>query len=495
MNILYAASETVPFAKTGGLGDVSNSLPKALAKLGNTVRVVLPAYRQAFQSGQPITDLHTEIAVPVNDRVVKGNLLESRIPNSDVQVILIQNDHYFDRAGLYNENEQDYGDNCERFVFFSRAVLELIDAMQWEIDVLHTNDWQTGLVPAYLKIFYRDKPLYSKIATLHTIHNLAYQGIFWHWDMPLTGIDWKYFTFDKMEFHGKLNMLKTGVVFADGISTVSPRYAQEIQTSEYGCAMESVLQYRKDSLRGILNGICTEAWNPGTDPFIAAPFTTEDVFEKKPICKAALQKEMGLDENPETPLLGVVGRLASQKGIDLILETAPDWIRNHNVQYCFLGSGDSYIENQLAQLQAEFPRNVAVRLTFSNELAHKIEAGSDMFLMPSRYEPCGLNQMYSQLYGTIPIVHETGGLADTVVDTNEATIADGTASGFSFVLESAHELNLTLWRALHCFCDRPGIWRQIMLTCMKLDWSWTRSARQYLDFYEELARAASEPQS
>jgi len=491
MNILYATSEAVPFAKTGGLADVSNSLPKALSRLGNTVRVVLPAYRQAFQAGQPITDLKTEITVLVGEKIAKGNLWESRIPNSDVQVILIQNDHYFDRAGLYNENGQDYVDNCERFTFFSRAVLELIDAMQWEIDILHTHDWQTGLVPAYLELFYHDKPLYSKIATLHTIHNLAYQGIFWHWDMPLTGIDWGQFTFDKMEFHGMLSLLKTGVVFADGLSTVSPRYAQEIQTPQYGCAMESVLQYRHNALRGILNGICTEAWNPATDPFIAAPFTTKNVFEKKPICKADLQKEMGLDENPKAPLIGIVGRLAEQKGIDMILETAPVWIRNHNVQFCFLGTGDSGIENQLAELQAAYPRNVATRFMFSNELAHKIEAGSDMFLMPSRYEPCGLNQMYSQLYGTVPIVHETGGLADTVVDTNEATIAAGTASGFSFVWETAHELNLTLWRALHCFYDRPDVWRRIMLTCMSQDWSWNRSARQYMDFYEELVAAHS----
>ncbi len=487
MNILYAASEAVPFAKTGGLADVSNSLPKALSRQGNTVRVVLPAYRQVFQSGQQITDLKTEIAVPVGGRIVKGNLLESRIPNSDVQVILIQNDHYYYREGIYNQNGEDYGDNCERFIFFSRGVMELIETMQWDIDILHTNDWQTGLIPAYLEILYRDKPLYSKIATLHTIHNLAYQGVFWHWDMPLTGIDWEYFTFDKMEFYGKLNLLKTGVMFAMGISTVSPRYAQEIQTPHYGCSMESVLQFRSNALRGILNGVCTEAWNPANDPHIAAKYTTENVFEKKPICKASLQNEMGLDENPKTPLMGIVGRLAEQKGIDLILDTAPDWIRNHNLQYCFLGTGDSGIEQRLMKLQEEFPRNVAARLTFSNEIAHKIEAGSDMFLMPSRYEPCGLNQMYSQLYGTVPIVHETGGLADTIVDADEAAIAAGTASGFSFASESAHELNLTLWRALQCFYDRPEIWRQIMLTGMRLDWSWKRSAREYMDFYEELA--------
>ena len=488
MNILYAASEAVPFAKTGGLADVGNSLPKALSRLGNNVRVVIPAYRHVFQSGQSITDLKKEIAVPVGNRIVKGNLLESRIPNSDVQVILIQNDHYFYREGIYNTKGQDYDDNCERFVFFSRAVMELIDLMQWEIDILHTNDWQTGLIPAYQEIFYRDKPLFSKIATLHTIHNLAYQGIFWHWDMPLTGIDWKYFTYDKMEFHGKLNMLKTGVMFANGISTVSPRYAEEIQTEQYGCSMESVLRFRSNALRGILNGICTEAWNPANDPFIAVPFSTDDVFEKKPLCKAALQREMKLDENPQTPLLGVVGRLAEQKGIDLILETASDWIKNHNLQYCFLGTGDSQTEAQLMELHNAFPRNVAVKLAFSNEVAHKIEAGSDIFLMPSRYEPCGLNQMYSQLYGTVPIVHETGGLADTVIDANELTIADGTASGFSFVWQSAHELNLTLWRALQCFHDRPEIWRQIMLTGMRSDWSWNRSAQEYMDFYQDLAR-------
>jgi len=492
MNILYATSEAVPFAKTGGLADVSNSLPKTLSRLGNTVRVVLPAYRQIFQSGQEITDLKTEITIPVGDRIVKGNLLESRIPNSDVQVILIQHNHYFDRPELYTENGWDYSDNCERFVFFSRAVLELIDIMQWKTDVLHTNDWQTGLVPAYLEIFYRNNPLYSKIATLHTIHNLAYQGVFWHYDMPLTGIGWKHFTFDKMEFHGKLNFLKTGLAFAMGISTVSPRYAQEIQTPYYGCSLESVLQFRKNSLRGILNGICTEAWNPATDPYIVAPFTTKDVFEKKPICKAALQQELGLDQNPQTPLLGIVGRLAEQKGIDLILDTASNWIRNHNVQYCFLGTGDSNIEYQLTRLQAAFPKNVAVRLTFSNELAHKIEAGSDMFLMPSRYEPCGLNQMYSQLYGTVPIVHETGGLADTIVDATEATIADGTASGFSFIWGNTHELNLALWRAVQCYYDRKDVWQQIMLTCMNQDWSWTRSAREYLKFYEELSASLSD---
>lgn len=491
MRIFFASSEACPFSKTGGLADVSSSLPKALSRLGNDVILVIPAHRSSFFSGVAIKDLQIGISVPIGDRIVRGNLLESEIPHSNVRVILVQQDHYFDREGIYNLRGEDYWDNCERFVFFSRAVMEAMEALDWYPDILHTNDWQTGLIPAYQEVLYRndpERPGYSDIATLHTIHNLAYQGVFWHWDMPLTGIDWKYFTFDKMEFYGKLNFLKTGISFARGITTVSPKYAEEIQTPQFGCGLEPVLQYRRDSIRGILNGICMDQWNPAGDKLIAAPYSSEDVFEKKPICKAALQKSMEIEVRPGAMLFGVVGRLAHQKGIDLILETAPDWIDNHNVQYCFLGTGDPSMERQLMELRDRFPGNVSAKLEFSNESAHLIEAGADAFLMPSRYEPCGLNQMYSLLYGTVPIVHETGGLADTVVDINDQTLANGTANGFRFLGPSAHELNLTIWRALECFYDRPEQWKQMMLTGMKEDWSWKKSARHYLDFYEELRK-------
>lgn len=488
MNILFASSEAYPFSKTGGLADVSYSLPKSLSRLGNEVRLVIPAHRHSFFTDIPITDLEIEISVPVGDRIVTGNLLETQIPGTFLKVILIQQDQYFDRDGIYNQDGHDYSDNCERFIFFSRAVMETIEALDWNVDILHSNDWQTGLIPAYQEILYRERPRYSKIATVHTVHNLAYQGVFWHWDMPLTGLDWKYFTYDKMEFYGKLNFLKTGLTFAKGITTVSPRYAEEIQTPQYGCGLESVLQYRKESLRGILNGICMDSWNPATDENIAVPYSCEDVFEKKPQNKAALQWEMGLEQRHDALLFGVVSRLAHQKGIDMILDTAPDWINNHNVQYCFLGTGDPSMEAQLRTLQERFPRNVSARLGFSNEFAHKIEAGSDIFLMPSRYEPCGLNQMYSQLYGTVPIVRETGGLADTITDANEANMLAGTANGFSFQGDSAHELNLTIWRALQCFYDRNEDWKQIMLTGMREDRSWKKSARQYMDFYEDLRK-------
>ena len=486
MNILFATSEAAPFAKTGGLGDVGGSLPIALSSLGHNVVVVMPAYRQVFFAAEQITDMKIDIAVPVGNKIVRGRLLESKLPGSDVQIIFIQQEQYFDRSGIYNENDADYSDNSERFVFFSRAVMELIETLEMKIDVIHSNDWQTGLIPAYQEIMYRYKRRYHRIVTLHTIHNLAYQGIFWHWDMMLTGIDWGYFTFDKMEFYGKLNLLKTGIVFANGISTVSPRYAMEIQTPKYGCALESVLQFRKDDLRGILNGVCTKSWNPATDANIAATYDSNDVFEMKPICKAALQNELGIEQRPDAFLMGVVGRLAHQKGIDLILETAPDWIRNHSVQYCILGTGDTQIEQSLRDLQNEFPNNVAVRLEFSNKLSHQIEAGADLFLMPSRYEPCGLNQMYSQMYGTIPLVNETGGLADTVVDANEETISEGSATGFSYAGDSPHDLNLTIWRALQCFNDNQTLWRQMMLNGMHRDWSWKQSAKQYVDFYDDL---------
>ena len=486
MNILFATSEAAPFAKTGGLGDVSSSLPIALSRLGHKVHVVMPAYRQVFFAPETITDMGIEIAVPVGGSIVHGRLLESKLPDSDVQVILIQQEHYFDRNGIYNDNDADYSDNCERFVFFSRAVMELIETLEMKIDILHSNDWQTGLIPAYQEIMYRYKRRYQKIATLHTIHNLAYQGIFWHWDMVLTGIDWRYFTFDKMEFYGKLNLMKTGIAFAMGISTVSPRYAMEIQTPNHGCALDSILRFRSGDLRGILNGVCTKSWNPATDENIAATYDSKDVFEMKPICKAALQTEMGLELRPDAFLIGVVGRLAHQKGIDLILETAPDWIRNHSVQYCILGTGDQQTEKSLRDLQQEFPNNVAVKLEFSNKCAHQVEAGADLFLMPSRYEPCGLNQMYSQMYGTVPLVHETGGLADTVIDACDATISEGSATGFSFSGDTPHEVNLALWRAIQCYYDNRKLWQQLMLNGMHRDWSWDISARKYVEFYEEL---------
>ena len=483
MNILLATSEAVPFAKTGGLADVCGALPIELARLGHNPIVILPAYRQTRYCGQPIEPMGIDFVVPVGSKMVAGHLLKSSLPGVDAPVYLVRQDEYFDRDQLYSIEGKDYIDNCERFVFFSRAVLEAVRLLELDIDVIHANDWQTGMIPAFLKIEYQKLPRYQKIASLFTIHNISYQGQFWHWDMLLTGLDWKYFNWHQMEFHGKLNILKTGMVFADSISTVSPRYAFEIQSNPLGCGLEGVLQYRHDVLSGILNGIDPNEWNPAADEHLAAKFDADSFTKGKPLCKAALQKELGLPEEPEVPLIGLVGRLTDQKGLDLVVEVMQRWVQTSDAQWAILGTGQPKYHKLLESLSDRYPQKVAVRLEFSNPLAHRIEAGSDIFLMPSRFEPCGLNQLYSLRYGTVPVVRATGGLADTIIGYDEQTAASGLANGFSFQEYSSLAFSEILRQA----CDvyrKPEIWNRLIATGMKQDWSWTRSAKQYIELYK-----------
>jgi starch synthase len=486
VKILLATSEAVPFAKTGGLADVCGALPIALAQLGHEPAVILPAYRQAKYSPMPIERLGIDFIVPIGSKTVAGHLLRSHLPGSNVPVYLVEQDQYYDRDELYGVDGNDYQDNCERFVFFSRAVLEAVRLLGLDVDVIHANDWQTGLVPAYLKIEYRQRPHYQNIASLFTIHNMGYQGMFWHWDMLLTGLDWKYFNWHQMEYYGKLNLLKTGLVFADSINTVSPRYAQEIQTPAFGKGLEGVLQYRRDVLSGILNGIDEKEWNPATDPLLPANYGPETVREWKPVCKAALQRQFGLPERPNVPVVGFIGRLTEQKGIDMITDVVPEWLDRSDLQWVLLGKGDPKYHRAMERFVRRSPEKFAARLEYSNEVAHLIEAGADMFLMPSRYEPCGLNQMYSLKYGTVPIVRETGGLADTIVNTTEKTLADGTANGFSFREDNAQALTEMLQRAVDAY-HQPQIWSQVIATGMRQDWSWTRSAGDYVRLYEQTA--------
>ncbi|GHT44933.1 glycogen synthase [Planctomycetales bacterium] len=488
MNILFATSEVSPFARTGGLADVSASLAVALKEQGHQVVVFVPAYRSVFECEVPVKELGIHFSVPVGENLVDASLCKSTLPGSDVPVYFIRQDDYYDRDEIYTSHGIDYPDNCERFVFFCRAVMEAIRVLGLKVDILHSNDWQTGLIPAYQSILYKNEHHYEQIATIHTVHNLAYQGIFWHWDMLLTGIGWEHFTFNELEFYGKLNLLKTGLMFADGITTVSPRYALEIQSPTFGCSLESVLQYRSPMLRGILNGVCTNHWNPDTDPWIAAQFNAKTVFDKKPLCKADLQKTFEIQCREDIPLLGVVSRLAYQKGIDLVADAIPTWVEQHNIQFCLLGQGDPNLENRLTELANRYPANVGVKIGFSDELAHKIEAGADMFLMPSRYEPCGLNQMYSHLYGTVPIVHDTGGLADTVVDLNDATRQSNTATGFSFFADNLYDLNTTIWRALCVYWQDKETWATLVRNGMRQNWSWKQSALQYIRFYKKVLK-------
>ena len=490
MKILVATSEAIPFAKSGGLADVCGTLPAELARLGLEPAVILPAYRRTRHCGVPVEPLGIDFIVPIGSKTVSGHLLASRLPGTNVPAYLIQQDQYYDRDELYRVDGNDYVDNCERFVFFSRAVMEAIRLLNLQVDVIHANDWQTGLIPAYLRTEYHSLPRYHKTACLFTIHNMAFQGQFWHWDMLLTGMDWKYFNWRQMEYYGKLNLLKTGMVFADALSTVSPRYAQEIQTAEFGAGLEGVLRQRRDVLVGILNGVDEAVWNPATDPYLAARYTPENVAQGKPRCKADLQARLGLPQRADVPLVGFIGRLTHQKGVDLIADVMADWCDRTGIQWAILGKGEANYHQMFTELAAAYPNQVAVRLEQSDPLAHQIEAGADMFVMPSRYEPCGLNQMYSLKYGTVPVVRETGGLADTIVDARAETLASGTANGFSFREDNAQALSETLARACDAY-RQPATWKQLIQTGMRQDWSWTRSAREYVKLYEQIVSRVS----
>ncbi len=483
----------MPFAKTGGLADVCGSLPRELHNLGHEVVLFLPAYRSIWQAGQTIDLTATKFSIAIGKKQVEGCLLKSQLPGSAVPVYFVHQPGYFDRPNLYGHDGEDFNDNCERFVFFCRALMESIHLLDWRPDVIHCNDWQTGLIPVLQRTEYSHRAGYESIRTLMTIHNLAYQGCFWHWDMLLTGVDWQYFNWQQMEFYGQLNLLKTGIVFADAISTVSPRYAQEIQTHEFGHGLEGALRSRGGDLIGILNGIDTNEWNPATDESLPFKYGVDNWQAGKAACKFVLQQELGLVQSASTPLIGCIGRLASQKGWALILSALQRWLSTSDVQWAVLGTGDWEYQQALLELQKRFPQKLGLRLEFSEPLAHRIEAAADLFLMPSRYEPCGLNQMYSLRYGAVPVVFNTGGLADTVVDANNNNLRLGTANGFVFYDHSVESMIHALKRAVEMQQDQPGAWERIVTTGMRQDWSWARSAKQYELLYRRIVSDANHP--
>ncbi|MGI9515433.1 MAG: glycogen synthase GlgA [Pirellulaceae bacterium] len=493
MKILVVSSEVVPFAKTGGLADVCGALPVALQRAGHEVVVFMPGYRVARDAGLPIEETDVQLEVPVGEQMVSGRLMKSHLPNSDVVVYLAGQNDYFDRPGLYQNEGQDYPDNCSRFVFFCRFVLESLAQLGWRPDLVHCNDWHTGLIPAYLRTLYAEHELWRDTPTLMTIHNLAYQGSYPADRMPLTGLDWEYFNWRQMEFHEHLNLLKTGIVFADAVSTVSPRYAMEIQTAEQGHGLDAVLRSRRNDLTGVLNGIDIDVWNPKTDPHLATNYDAETWLECKPACKADLQQRLGMTVNADAPLIGVIGRMTAQKGWELIIEVMQRWLGHIGAQWVVLGTGDAGFQDSLRQLKERFPDQLGLELGFSDPLAHQIEAGADLFLMPSRFEPCGLNQQYSMRYGTVPVVHETGGLADTVVNLSEATLQSRTANGFSFDHYDAGALDQSLMRGVNTMIHDKLIWRQMIETGMRQDWSWSASASRYVQLYELIRQSRSAP--
>ncbi len=491
MNIIYITSEVVPFAKTGGLGDVAGALPKFVAELGHEISVITPFYRQAkaycrsAAAEQRAADTGISLSVPMPNGAVTARVFESVLPGSAVPVYLIGNDEYYDRDELYFDRatNADYEDNCERFVFFCRAALETIQALHLRPDVLHCNDWHTALIPVYLKTLYAERKPLSDARTLLTVHNLAYQGVFWHWDMKLTGLDWGLFNWRQLEFYGKLNCLKAGLVFADLLSTVSRRYAEEIQTEQFGRGLDGVLKERSNDLYGVVNGIDHSIWNPEVDELIPAKYSADDMSGKA-VCKEALLNGQGLPRREATPLVGVISRLAPQKGFDIV-EVALDELMQLDLQMVVLGTGDRRYHEMFKAAAKKCPDKLAVNLTFDDRLAHQIEAGCDMFLMPSRYEPCGLNQLYSLKYGTVPVVRATGGLADTVVDCDGKSLRRRTATGFVFEKYNPVRLLAAVERAIETY-HRPAHWTQLVRTGMAQDWSWHRSAREYIALYEKV---------
>ena len=498
MRVLLAASEVMGFAKTGGLADVAGALPRALARRGIDCQVVMPMHESCLATNR-CERANLRCVLPLGPDGVEVEFWRSTLPGSDVPVWLVAAGDFFTRdnavfgRGLYqfagsDGAKRDYPDNGCRFSLFSRAVLELPRLLDWWPDVIHDNDWQAGLVPVYLRehmSHLADEGLaarYRRISTLFTIHNIAYQGAFAPALMDWCRLDWKLFNHHQLEFYEHLNFLKSGIVFADHTSTVSPTYAREIQTPWFGCGLQGVLLERSDRLTGIVNGVDYDEWEPSRDKLLPALYTPESIEDGKAICKAALQARMGLPVVAARPVLGMIARLVEQKGFDILKPAAQAFLAQ-GAQLVVLGEGDPRHRQMLRGLADQFPNQVGLSLGFDESLAHLIEAGSDAYLMPSLYEPSGLNQLYSLRYGTPPIVRGTGGLADTVTDTTPQTQEHGTATGFVFQAYSSEALRDTVLRAMALWQHHPACWRQIVRTGMRQDWSWERSAGGYHDLY------------
>ncbi len=474
--ILFVSSEAHPLIKTGGLADVCGSLPKALAELSQDIRLVLPNYQQ-LKNHEETRHLAT---VRVDNRQV--TLLETRLPHSDVKVLLVDYPPFFDFPGNpYNDVRGNaWPNNAERFSLFCRVVVEIAMnrvEMNWVPDLVHCNDWQTGLVPALLSLE-EQRP-----ATVFTIHNLAYQGLFPNADYHALNLPNQLWHPDGLEFHGMLSFIKGGLVYADRITTVSPTYALEIQTPDFGCGLEGLLRHRQAVLTGIINGIDTELWNPQTDAAISQRYDIHHL-EQKVANKLALQQRLSLPVNEKTPVFGLISRLVEQKGIDLILDCLPEMVAMP-IQFALLGSGSPNFEHRLQNFAHLYPHKLSVTFGYDENLAHLIEAGADIFLMPSRFEPCGLNQLYSQRYGTIPIVRQTGGLADSIEDALPESISIQTATGIAFHQANSGALMEAIKRALILF-DHKETWRHIQHNSMSKDFSWRKSALQYLSLYCEI---------
>ncbi|NQT90416.1 MAG: glycogen synthase GlgA [Candidatus Omnitrophica bacterium] len=456
MNILFCSSEVVPFAKTGGLADVAGALPIALEHEGHQVRVALPKYKMVKEES------------------------DSAVIGEAIKVHLIRNDELYMRDGIYGDEKGDYPDNLERFMFYCRQTLELMKSEGFRPDIIHCNDWQTGLIPVYLKTVYKDDPFFKDTRTLFTIHNLAYTGSFEESEFDKTGLDRALFSIDGLEYYGKFSLLKGGLVFSDAITAVSPTYAKEIQTKEYGCGMEGILKARSADLYGVLNGIDYELWDPAKDALIYEKYSPSSI-EGKCTNKERLLADMGMKTAAGAPLIGTVGRLAYQKGYDILAEVM-DELCGMDIGFILLGTGEERYHKIFEEIASRGNSKISINLCFDAALAQKIYAASDMFLMPSRYEPCGLGQLISFKYGAVPVARKTGGLADTVFEYDAKT---GDGNGFLFEKAEPQELLGAIKRAVEAHKDGPG-WQRLITKIAGYDFSWDKSAQEYTRIYEKL---------
>ncbi len=479
LSALLAASEVSPFAKTGGLGDVLGSLPAVLASRGVRVSVVMPAYRAVLQGNFPVDDTGIVLSVPIGADHEACQVLKTTA-SGGVPLYLLRADRYFDRDGLYGTADQDYPDNAERFVFFSRAVLELMCLQPHHI--LHAHDWHAALAVVFLKTQPLRYPALPDVKTVMTVHNLGYQGRFANTAWPLLDLDWSLFNYRCLEFYNDINFLKGGIVFADAVTTVSPSYAAEIMTPEQGFGLDGVLHERADRVFGILNGVDYSIWNPDTDPYLARNFSITHLAGKKH-CQQSLRQYFHLDPTANAPVIGMVTRLSRQKGLDLVQE-AFDRLLETGCQFVLLGTGDSDLQDYFRDVGLKYSGRVGVEIGFRDDLAHRIIAGSDMLLMPSLYEPGGLTQLYGLRYGTIPVVRATGGLKDTVVPWNPDR---KTGNGFSFTAYRSDALLAAVQQAVTLF-RQPKDWAKLVKNAMKSDFSWAKSAAAYVRIYRRLLR-------
>lgn len=482
LNILIAASEVVPFAKSGGLADVAGALPKALRDLGHDVRVVMPRYYIVDKEKYGLKPLEGSLGVPMGSMgEAWAGVFEAVLPGSDVPVYFIEHEGFFGRKGLYDENGEGYGDNDNRFIFFSKAVMQLAKKLHFRPDVIHANDWHTASIPILLNTTYAYDPDFEHTGSLLSIHNLQHQGKFYKGAMDVLGVGWEHYNANELEEYQGINLLKGGIVHADAINAVSKKYAQEIRTPEFGWGLDGLINDKAYKLYGILNGVDYDEWSPAIDTLILATFDIDDLSGKA-VCKKALQKQFDLPQRSDVPVIGLVGRLAEQKGIGLL--SAAIWnLMEMDLQIVLLGAGEKWAEHFFSDVASKYPEKFACYIGYQNDVAHQIEAGSDLFLMPSLFEPCGLNQIYSLRYGTLPIVRATGGLDDTIENYHSESKS---GTGFKFYDATPEALSGTVkWAVDVWYNDRDGF-DQIRRNAMVKRFDWSEAAKGYDDLYRHI---------